>query len=389
MTASPAAPVFGQAVTLDATVSVVSPGTGVPTGTVTFEEGSTTLGTATLIDGVAELSTTPSAAGSRDDHGRLWRRRERSAQQRRVPPDGRPGRGDAQSQQPELHLRRLTPHRRRHHQPRGTLGRHASPMPRTAWPWPTRPRPGDYTVTATLDNPNYTAPAATGTLVIGQATPTLTWADPANITAGTPLGAAQLDAIASFDGMPLPGVLTYTPPAGTVLPAGNGQTLTVSFTPTDGTDFKTVTSSVPINVLPQSTPPPPHAMVISEQPVFQRKLNKNGKPVGKAVLTGFTLDFNMPLDAAAVSNPGNYQLDTVTTKKVKKKLDRVLHPIKSFTVTYTPASDSVTLKLAGTQSFPTGGQITVLPGVTSASGSVLSGTTVFTITPGGKTIEPS
>ena len=71
VTASPAAPVFGQAVTLDATVSVVSPGTGVPTGTVTFEEGSTTLGTATLIDGVAELSTTPLGRRDRDDHGHL------------------------------------------------------------------------------------------------------------------------------------------------------------------------------------------------------------------------------------------------------------------------------------------------------------------------------
>ena len=112
-------------------------------------------------------------------------------------------------------------------------------------------------------------------------------------------------------------------------------------------------------------------MVIGEQPVFRRKLNKHGKPVGKAVLTGFTLDFNTPLGAAAVSNPGNYELDTVTTRKVKKTIDRVLHPIKNFTVTYTPASDSVTLELAGHQSFPTGGQITVLPGVTGDSGSVL------------------
>ena len=64
VTATPAAPVFGQAVTLDATVGVISPGTGVPTGTVTFEEGSTILGTATLIDGVAQISTTPSAAGT-------------------------------------------------------------------------------------------------------------------------------------------------------------------------------------------------------------------------------------------------------------------------------------------------------------------------------------
>ena len=81
-----------------------------------------------------------------------------------------------------------------------------------------------------------------------------------------------------------------------MLPTGNGQTLTVSFTPTDGTDFKTVTASVPINVLPQPAHRHADAMVIGEQPVFRRKLNKNGKPVGKAVLTGFTLDFNMPLE---------------------------------------------------------------------------------------------
>ena len=47
---------------------------------------------------------------------------------------------------------------------------------------------GSYTVTATLDNPNYTATNATGTLVINQATPTITWSNPADITYGTPLG---------------------------------------------------------------------------------------------------------------------------------------------------------------------------------------------------------
>jgi hypothetical protein len=40
--------VFGQAVGLVATVSAVPPGTGIPTGTVTFKEGATTLGTASL-----------------------------------------------------------------------------------------------------------------------------------------------------------------------------------------------------------------------------------------------------------------------------------------------------------------------------------------------------
>ena len=205
-------------------------------------------------------------------------------------------------------------------------------------------------------------------LTVGQATPTLTWADPANITAGTQLG-AQLDAIASSGGTPLAGVFTYSPSAGTVLPPGSDQTLTVSFTPTDETDFKTVTASVTINVLPQSTQTsaPSYVMVVGEQPVFERKLNKRGKPVGKPVLTGFTLDFNMPLSLAAVSDPGNYEIDTVTTKKVKKNLDRILKPIKSFTVTYEPANNSVMLRLSNTQTFPTGGQITVLPGVASTA----------------------
>jgi hypothetical protein len=249
-------------------------------------------------------------------------------------------------------------------------------------------RAGNYSVTATLDNTNYAAPPATGTLVIGQATPALTWANPANITVGTPLSATQLDAIASFDGLPLSGVLTYTPQAGTVLPTGNGHALMVSFAPNDDTDFKTVTSYVTINVLPQSKPPPPpHVTVIGEQPVFQRAL-KNGKPVGKAVLTGFTLEFSLALSAAAVSNPNNYQLVAITTKRVGKKLVRVPQRITNFTVKYTPVTHSATLKLIGAPSFAKGGELTVMPGVTSGSGDVLSGTTVFTITAGGKKIVP-
>src|SRR5262249_27013071 len=49
--------VFGQKVTFTATVKPVS-GTGVPTGTVTFRDAGTTLGTATLTNGTASFSTT-------------------------------------------------------------------------------------------------------------------------------------------------------------------------------------------------------------------------------------------------------------------------------------------------------------------------------------------
>src|SRR5271157_5729735 len=53
--------VFGQPVTYTATVSVSSPGAGTPTGTVTFKDGATVLGTGTLSGGKAAL-TVPSTS---------------------------------------------------------------------------------------------------------------------------------------------------------------------------------------------------------------------------------------------------------------------------------------------------------------------------------------
>ena len=52
--------VFGQPVTFTASVSVVGPGTGTPTGTVVFTDGTTTLGSGTL-DGSANATFTTSA----------------------------------------------------------------------------------------------------------------------------------------------------------------------------------------------------------------------------------------------------------------------------------------------------------------------------------------
>jgi hypothetical protein len=60
--ANPSAP--GKAVTFTATVAAAAPGSGTPTGTVTFKDGSTTLGTATLSGGAATLTTSALAAGS-------------------------------------------------------------------------------------------------------------------------------------------------------------------------------------------------------------------------------------------------------------------------------------------------------------------------------------
>jgi len=76
-----------------------------------------------------------------------------------------------------------------------------------------------------------------------QGVPVITWSNPAAITYGTPLSTAQLDATAS-----VPGSFTYTPASGTVLNAGSGQTLSVSFTPTDATNYSTAAGTATIDV---------------------------------------------------------------------------------------------------------------------------------------------
>jgi hypothetical protein len=105
---------------------------------------------------------------------------------------------------------------------------------------------GSYTVVATVNDPNYTG-TATGTLVIGQATPSITWTTPAAITYGTALSATQLDATS-----PVAGSFAYTPASGAMLTAGP-HTLSVTFTPTDTTDYTTATTTVQITVS-QATP---------------------------------------------------------------------------------------------------------------------------------------
>ncbi len=85
-------------------------------------------------------------------------------------------------------------------------------------------------------------------------TPVITWNNPAAIAAGTPLGATQLNATAN-----VPGTFVYDPPAGTVLPVGNGQTLSTAFAPTDTNTYAAATKSVLINV----TNPPPTISITS------------------------------------------------------------------------------------------------------------------------------
>jgi len=84
------------------------------------------------------------------------------------------------------------------------------------------------------------------TFVVNPAATTITWGAPTPVTYGTALGAPQLNATAN-----VPGSFLYAPPSGTVLNAGS-QTLSVTFTATDSTDYNSSNGAVTLQVNPAS-----------------------------------------------------------------------------------------------------------------------------------------
>ncbi|MGA3017566.1 MAG: hypothetical protein ABSF62_10645 [Bryobacteraceae bacterium] len=113
------------------------------------------------------------------------------------------------------------------------------------------------------DTTDYTTATNSVLINVSKATPVITWAAPAPITYGSALGNGQLNASAS-----VVGTFVYTPPAGTVLLVGNGQTLSVTFTPSDTVDYTTAPASTTINVNP--APPPPSGVNLVVTKVLSR-----------------------------------------------------------------------------------------------------------------------
>src|SRR5207249_3090226 len=81
------------------------------------------------------------------------------------------------------------------------------------------------------DTANYTAATTTVLITVDKATPMITWPTPAAVAYGT-----------------VPGTFVYSPAAGAVLNAGAGQTLSVTFTPTDAANYTAATGTVLITV---------------------------------------------------------------------------------------------------------------------------------------------
>jgi hypothetical protein len=150
--------------------------------------------------------------------------------------------------------------------------------------------------------------------------PTITWATPASITYGTPLSGTQLNAAASVSGS-----FTYNPPLGTVLGSGN-QTLSVTFTPNDTTDYSTANGTVTLGVNQANA---------TVTPIAATKVYGTTDPAFTGTLTGFLAADNVTATYSRI--PG----ETVDASYV---ISATLTPsgvLANYNITYNTAAFSI------------------------------------------------
>jgi uncharacterized delta-60 repeat protein len=211
---------------------------------------------------------------------------------------------------------------------------------------------GNNTLSVTFtptDSTEYKTVTDTTTLVVTAATPTITWADPADISAGTPLGSAQLDATASVAGS-----FTYTPAAGTILSAGSKRVLVVSFAPTDTADYTSATASVLITVNPMVLVPPYVTGIV-------------GITRSKKGITAITVGFDEALVRGSVVNLSLYRVLGAVTTHRKTNYTK---PVRIKGISFDGTS-RVTINLA--KPYKGVAKVTVHGGILATSGAASSG----------------
>ncbi len=151
--------------------------------------------------------------------------------------------------------------------------------------------------------------------------------------------------------------------------------------------------SNPVTVTISATPPPALIpTIIGDHVVRMRAKNKKGKPVGKAVVVGFALEYSTAMNATTAGLTANYQVDsTTTTKRVRKKTVPVSQPVAAHAA-YDASNDWVTLFIQGKPKFARGGLIKIndspAGGVSSEGGILLAPRDAeFTILPKATSIK--
>ena len=202
-------------------------------------------------------------------------------------------------------------------------------------------------------------------------TPTITWSDQPDIIYGTALSATQLKATTSVLGN-----FVYTPAAGTVLSAGQGQTLHVDFTPTDTQNYNNADKTVYINVLKAN----PTIVVTPYDVTYDATAHTaegSAKGVGDVNLAGLVVSGTTHTDAGDYATDawtftdvtGNYNDKSGTVHDKIAKADATIE-INGYTGVYDAAEHGASIKTA-----------------TGVAGADLSGSVdlgeIFTNVPGG------
>jgi hypothetical protein len=215
---------------------------------------------------------------------------------------------------------------------------------------------------------------------VNKATPVIIWATPAAIPYGTALSATQLNASSTVAGS-----FVYTPAAGTVPTAGS-QTLSVTFTPTDTTDYTTATSTLQLTVntivqtISFTTPSP---VTYGTAPIA---LSATGGASGNAVtfsvvsgpgsITGNTLTINGAGPVVVAANQlGNTNYTAAAQVAQYIVVNRALSAI-AVASSANPVLVQNAVTLTATVSSPSGiptGTVSFLDGTTPLGSGTLSG----------------
>jgi hypothetical protein len=229
------------------------------------------------------------------------------------------------------------------------------------------------TITATVSSVTFSTNPSFTDSVIFQQVPVITWATPANIVYGTPLGAAQLDASSI-----VAGTFSYTPAAGTILAVGT-QTLNTTFTPTPATPelYTTGTASVKLTVIPGT---PAITVTASPNPVFldaSVTLTASLPSYASAETGTMTFYAGTTLLGTATISGGSATLTTTALAAGTQSItaaysgDADYSPATSSAITETVQDFTLTFGGASTVTTPGGGQAVFTLVITPVNGATL------------------